>query len=129
MHPPLTEAFGLVAIEAAALGCPVIAAGIDGLPEAVMEGVTGRCVAPTLPLAEYSNLGGADYGIPPLVYDPARDALVVPPVVDPAALADAVARLFSDRAGFEVDERACERARAQRAGFGRHVAERDGGDR
>src|SRR5262249_14493586 len=32
VHPPLTEAFGLVAIEAAAHGCPVIAAAIDGLP-------------------------------------------------------------------------------------------------
>ena len=123
VHPPLTEAFGLVAIEAAALGCPVIAAGIDGLPEVVMEGVTGRCVAPTLPLAEYSKLGGADYGLPPLVYDPARDALVAPPLVDPAALASAVARLFSDQAAYESMSA---RASAHVLGepdFARHVAD------
>jgi glycosyltransferase involved in cell wall biosynthesis len=102
VHPPLTEAFGLVAIEAAALGCPVIAAAIDGLVEAVTEGVTGYCVAPSLPLADYSKLGGAEYGLPPLVYDSARDALVAPPLVDPAALARAVARLFADAPAYEA---------------------------
>ena len=102
VHPPLTEAFGLVAIEAAALGCPVIAAAVDGLPESVAEGITGYTVAPTLPLAEYVGLGGALYGLPAVVYDPARDALVATPVVDPAALASAVARLFSSAATFEA---------------------------
>jgi glycosyltransferase involved in cell wall biosynthesis len=102
VHPPLTEAFGLVAIEAAALGCPVIAAAVDGLPESVAEGITGYTVAPTLPLAEYVELGGALYGLPAVVYDPARDALVATPVVDPAALASAVARLFSSAATFEA---------------------------
>jgi glycosyltransferase involved in cell wall biosynthesis len=102
VHPPLTEAFGLVAIEAAAFGCPVIAAGIDGLPEAVADGVTGYTVAPTLPLADYAALGGAHYGLPALVYDPARDSLVAPPLVDPAALARAVARLLSSAAAFEA---------------------------
>ena len=123
VHPPLTEAFGLVAIEAAALGCPVIAAAIDGLPEAVTEGVTGHCVAPTLPLAEYPKLGGAGYGLPPVVYDPARDALVAPPLVDPAALARAVARLFADAAAYES---LSARASAHVLGapdFARHVAD------
>ena len=62
LHAPLTEAFGLVAIEAASLGCPVIAAAVDGLPEAVADGVSGYTVAPTLPLAEYVGLGGAHAG-------------------------------------------------------------------
>ena len=102
VHPPLTEAFGLVAIEAAALGCPVIAAAVDGLPEAVADGITGYTVAPTLPLAEYAGLGGAQYGLPAFVYDPARDSLVATPLVDPAGLAGAVARLFSSAATFEA---------------------------
>jgi glycosyltransferase involved in cell wall biosynthesis len=102
VHPPLTEAFGLVAIEAAALGCPVIAAAVDGLPEAVADGITGYTVAPTLPLAEYAGLGGAQYGLPAVVYDPARDSLVATPLVDPAGLAGAVARLFSSAATFEA---------------------------
>jgi glycosyltransferase involved in cell wall biosynthesis len=102
VHPPLTEAFGLVAIEAAALGCPVIAAAIDGLPEAVADGVSGYMVPPTLPLADYEGLGGARYGLPALVYDPTSDSLVAPPIVDPAALAGAVARLVSSAASFEA---------------------------
>ncbi len=70
LHAPLTEAFGLVALEAASLGCPVIAAAIDGLPEAVADGVSGYWVAPTLPLAEYAGLGGTHAGVPARVYDP-----------------------------------------------------------
>jgi glycosyltransferase involved in cell wall biosynthesis len=101
VHAPLTEAFGLVVLEAAALGCPVIAVAIDGLPEAVASGVSGYCVAPTLPLAEYAALGGGAAGLPALVYDPSRDALIETPLVDPAALAEAVARLFASRLVFE----------------------------
>ena len=121
VHPPLTEAFGLVAIEAAALGCPVIAAAVDGLPEAVTDGVTGYTVAPTLPLAEYAGLGGAQYGLPTLVYDPARDSLVATPLVDPAALAGAVGRLVSSAATFEtLSARASEHVLAAPS-FARHV--------
>ena len=123
VHPPLTEAFGLVAIEAAAFGCPVVAAAIDGLPEAVTEGVTGHCVAPSLPLAEYAALGGASYGLPPLVYEPARDALVAPPLVDPDALAGAIARMFSDAGAYEsLSARASAHVLAA-PGFARHVAD------
>jgi glycosyltransferase involved in cell wall biosynthesis len=121
VHPPLTEAFGLVAIEAAALGCPVIAAAVDGLPEAVADGVTGYTVAPTLPLAEYEGLGGARYGLPALVYDPARDSLVATPIVDPSALAAAVARLMSSAASFEaLSARASEHVLGAPS-FARHV--------
>jgi len=102
VHAPLTEAFGLVAIEAAALGCPVIAAAIDGLPEAVANGVTGYTVVPTLSLADYAGLGGASYGLPALVYDPVRDSLVATPLVDPSALASAVTRLISSASSFEA---------------------------
>jgi glycosyltransferase involved in cell wall biosynthesis len=123
VHPPLTEAFGLVAIEAAAFGCPVVAPAIDGLPEAVTEGVTGHCVAPSLPLAEYAALGGATYGLPPLVYEPARDALVAPPLVDPDALAGAIARLFADAAAYEaLSARASAHVLAA-PGFAQHVAD------
>lgn len=121
VHPPLTEAFGLVAIEAAALGCPVVAAAIDGLPEAVADGVTGYTVAPTLPLADYAGLGGGSYGLPALVYDPARDSLVATPIVDPSALAGAVARVVSSAASFEaLSARASEHVLGAPT-FARHV--------
>src|SRR5690606_38317402 len=101
VHPPLTEAFGLVAIEAAAHGCPVIAAAVDGLPEAVADGVSGRCVAPTLPASDYAELGSSLAGVPAHVYDPAADAMARPRLADPGALADAVMELFADPAAYE----------------------------
>jgi len=42
--PSLTESFGLVALEAQALGTPVIAAAVGGLREIVEDGVTGLLV-------------------------------------------------------------------------------------
>jgi glycosyltransferase involved in cell wall biosynthesis len=101
VHAPLTEAFGLVAIEAAAHGCPVVAAAVDGLPEAVADGVTGYCVPPTLPLAEYVELGGGLAEMPSRVYDPVHDVLAPPRAVDPAALANAVERVFADTSAYE----------------------------
>ena len=96
MHAPITEAFGLVALEAAAHGCFVVAAGVDGLAEAVVDGVTGRLIAPTLPLTSYVELGGALDGLPQCIYDPAADDLREPRAVDPEVLADEVAAVFGD---------------------------------
>jgi glycosyltransferase involved in cell wall biosynthesis len=102
LHTPITEAFGLVALEAAAHGCPVVAAGVDGLSEAVVDGVTGRLIAPTLPLNRYVELGGALEGLPQCVYDPAADALREPRAVDPELLAAEVAALFEDARAYEA---------------------------
>ena len=44
--PSRWEGFGLVAIEAMRAGKPVIASAIGGLPEIVVDGVTGRLVTP-----------------------------------------------------------------------------------
>jgi glycosyltransferase involved in cell wall biosynthesis len=101
LHTPITEAFGLVAIEAAAHGCPVVTAHVDGLAEAVAAGVSGATIQPTLPLARYVELGGALEGLPQCVYDPAADALAEPRAVDPERAAGAVAALFDDARGFE----------------------------
>ncbi len=100
LHLPLTEAFGLVAIEAAASGCPVVAAAVDGLTEAVASGITGYCVEPTLPLSAYVELGGSVAGMPVCVYDPAADRLREPRIVDPAVAAEAVRDLFSSESRY-----------------------------
>ena len=42
--PSLTESFGFVALEAQALGTPVVAAAVGGLREIVDDGVTGLLV-------------------------------------------------------------------------------------
>mgnify|MGYP001320536331 CR=1 FL=1 len=49
--PSHEEPFGTVLAEAMAVGTPVVATRVDGLPEVVRDGVTGRLVAPGDPPA------------------------------------------------------------------------------
>jgi glycosyltransferase involved in cell wall biosynthesis len=49
--PSRREAFSLVALEAAVMGRPVVAARVDGLPEAVADRETGLLVDPESPVA------------------------------------------------------------------------------
>jgi colanic acid/amylovoran biosynthesis glycosyltransferase len=46
LHLANSEGFGVVALEAQAMGLPVIAGAVGGLPEAIEDGVTGFLVAP-----------------------------------------------------------------------------------
>jgi glycosyltransferase involved in cell wall biosynthesis len=121
VHAPITEAFGLVGLEAAAHGCPVVAARVDGLPEAVANGVSGRCVVPTLSLAQYVELGGALHGLPEVVYDPDADALVTPRAVAPEALAAAVEELCGDARRYAAMSSGASAHVLERADFTAHV--------
>ncbi len=121
LHVPLTEAFGLVAIEAAAQGCPAIVAAVDGLPEAVEQDVSGRGLEPTVSLADYAELAGADYGIPAKIYDPSRDELATPKAVDPKVLAEAVCDLFAEPSGYERLSRSASEYVLSYRRFDRHV--------
>jgi glycosyltransferase involved in cell wall biosynthesis len=121
LHTPITEAFGLVALEAAAHGCLVVAARVDGLAEAVADGVTGQLIEPTLPLQSYTELGGVLEEMPPFIYDPATDALREPRVVDPELLANAVAGLFGDARAYEARSAAASAHVLARPGFAAHV--------
>ncbi|MGE5686772.1 MAG: glycosyltransferase family 4 protein, partial [Gemmatimonadota bacterium] len=59
------EGFGIVCLEAAACGVPVVAGRSGGLPDAVEDGVTGVLVDPT-------NIGAAADAIVSLLTDPGR---------------------------------------------------------
>jgi len=92
--PSLREPFGLVCAEAMAYALPVLCTAVDGLTEVVSDGVSGICIPPTLPLADYPGLGGQLDGVPELVYDPLGGQLVTPRLLDPRRIADVVADLM-----------------------------------
>ena len=93
--PALREPFGLVIIEAAARGCPTLCSRVDGMPEAVIEGRTGVCLAPSLDLSHASEFGGTPGDFPALVYEPSGDRFVAPRFLAPDALASAVGDLVA----------------------------------
>jgi glycosyltransferase involved in cell wall biosynthesis len=49
--PSLYEGMPLTAIEGSAMARPVVATAVDGTPEVVRDGITGRLVPPTDPAA------------------------------------------------------------------------------
>lgn len=121
IHLPLTEAFGLVGLEAAVYGCPVIAAAVDGLTESVRDGVSGRCLRPSLPLSEYERFGSSTLDVPPQVYDPFEDRMQSPQLVDPRSVADALQELFADPNSFERTSRSGAERVSQEFKFDDHV--------
>lgn len=121
VHPALREPFGQIAVEANAHGCPAVVAAVDGLVEVIAHDVTGLCVAPSLPLADYPSLGGHDGDLPPVVYDPVQDRIAPPMLVDPARLAAAVAALADDPAAYARMSAAAIEAVATRFVFTDHV--------
>src|SRR5207237_3211119 len=54
--PSLYEGMPLTAIEASAMAKPVMATAVDGTPEVIREGRTGRLVTPREPAALYRAL-------------------------------------------------------------------------
>jgi glycosyltransferase involved in cell wall biosynthesis len=94
LAPSLREPFGLVSAEAMVHGVPVVAAAVDGVPEVVEDGETGICIAPSLDLAAYEQIGGSDQGLPPRCYDPIGDRLRAPMALDPERVVDAVVKIL-----------------------------------
>lgn len=71
--PSYSETFGLVSLEAAAWGCPVVATRVDGLPETMCENKSGLLVPPVDDPATGPEPHKGQ--MPPVVYDPMLDQL------------------------------------------------------
>jgi len=112
--PSIREPLGNVCVEAGAYECVVVGSRVDGIPEVVTDGVTGYCLPPTLPAAEYPKYGGSVNGLPEFVYDPSSDELMEPKLVDPDMIADAVMELAGAPLRFEqMSEAAMKRISAE----------------
>ena len=86
--PAIREPFAKVSLEAQYKGCPAIVSRVDGVPETILEGVTGYSIPPTLDIEEYIQMGGSSDGLPELVYNPDEDSLEPPKALNPEHLAE-----------------------------------------
>ena len=98
--PSVREPFGMVIVEAAAHGCPAVAAKVDGIPEALADGKTGLCVEADVELQRDGPFGGNPADFPELVYNPEHDRLEPPKFLDPKRLAGAIASLLDNPAKY-----------------------------
>jgi glycosyltransferase involved in cell wall biosynthesis len=119
--PSVREALGNQLIEASFAGCAVICTAVDGNPEIVLDGRTGLCVPPTLPLDSYRESDSEDTDFPEQVYNPSSDALEPPKLVDPAILAEKVCYLYEHPDLFAEMSRAAHRRAAKEFNPGHYV--------
>lgn len=93
--PSIREPFGLVALEAAAHGCPVICSRIDGLPEIIKNGKMGYCLPQKLPLIEYGKMGGHANPYTGDCFDPDSNQLVKPGLIAPDDIKNSIQALIN----------------------------------
>ena len=121
VHPSMREAFGLVCAEAMLSGCPAIVTEIDGLPEVVIHGRTGLCVAPRCEVGELRSLYTELEPRVNCAYDPSTDAIVEPRFIAPIDLADAMGEMATRPALLEKFSRQAIEDANGRLSFERHM--------
>ena len=118
----IQETLANVCVEAGYFGCPVVGARVDGIPEVVVDGETGFCVRPELPLESYEALGGSPLGDGHVVYDPDADCLAQARLVSPDAVADAVLRIVANGPAFRQMSARAHEVTARRFDFQAYAA-------
>lgn len=101
LNPSISEAFGLISVEAQAFGCVPIVSYTDGLAETIVNGKTGIGIIPSLEHGHFPSLGGSMKGFPAFVYDPIEDRLHTPNVMDPQRVVEEVIGLLNDPERYE----------------------------
>ncbi len=106
LHTSLREPFGNVAVEAQALGCPVVGGWMDGNPEIIRDGETGELLPMDWPVENLRALDPSLGELPPFVWDPLEKKLRPPSPMDPVKMASAVEKITADTATLERYSRA-----------------------
>lgn len=102
LHTSLREPFGNVAVEAQALGCPVVGGWMDGNPEIIQDGKTGILLPMEIDVMSLKDLDESFTDVPELVWDPLIKKLRKPFLMDPKKMADAVETISKDSQTLET---------------------------
>ena len=105
--PSIREPFGLVAAEASAFGCPVIAAAVDGIPEAIPKNEYTLLIQPELTLSDFASLAGKKFigKFPETIYNPKTDLLCAPQIISPEKIAKKIQHLIEKPDDYEAISR------------------------
>lgn len=98
--PSIREPFGNVVAEAGLLGVPVIAANVDGIPEAVGAPDNAILLEPT-DSVDTEFIGGSTVPLPELVYFPAIKEFSAPKQISPATLSEWLCAVIADYPFFQ----------------------------
>ena len=90
LHTSLREPFGNVAVEAQALGCPVVAGIVDGNTEIIKHNVSGILIPMDIDVETLKILDASFLELPEFVWDPEKEVLRKPCLMSVAKMADAV---------------------------------------
>lgn len=109
--PSIREPLGLVSLEAAARGIPVIASAVDGLPEVVSDGQTGFLLQPKILLKHAGPLLSETEGLPEVVVDPIKKDLEEAKLIDPCDCTEAILKLLQNSSLYtQLSENALQKA-------------------
>lgn len=123
--PSIREPFGLVNLEAMAHGCPIIVAGVDGMPEILDGSNAGIVIKPTLEIEKYPDFGGSLDLLKEIeqVYDPYTDTIIRPRILDPLRITDAIEELWSNPDLFSEMSRNAIQLVKEKFDYEKHVEE------
>jgi glycosyltransferase involved in cell wall biosynthesis len=115
----IRESFGNAFVEAALAGVPAVAPAIDGIPEVILDGETGRLLTPRRPIRPPTATNATPIGPFALI-----DGQLTPPrSLDPAELAGVIVELMADPEQRARLGKAARRRAQLRFGLDRYIME------
>jgi glycosyltransferase involved in cell wall biosynthesis len=115
----IRESFGNAFVEAALAGVPAVAPAVDGIPEVIIDGETGRLLTPRRPIRPSMTANATPIGPYALI----NGQLTPPRSLDPAELAGEIVQLMTDRQRRARLGEAARRRAQLRFGLERYIME------